>query len=65
MPVVGDRQRDDDRCERHYGNHMMAQMQSGGGGGQGESDGGESPVVPGQIEVWTEVNITVGAKERE
>lgn len=46
---------------RNYGNRMMTQMQGGmegGGGGEG------SAVVPGQIEVWAEVTLSVGAAGR-
>lgn len=45
-----------------YGNRMMSQMS--GGMEQGSADDGQSPVVPGQIEIWAEVNLTVAAEPR-
>lgn len=44
-----------------HSNRMMSQM--AGGMEQGGGDG-ESPVVPGQIEIWAEVNLTVAAEGR-
>jgi uncharacterized protein YggE len=48
---------------RNYGNRMMMQMQGGMESGSGAE--GESPVVPGQIEVWAQVDLTVAAQGRE
>ncbi len=41
----------------NYGNRMMAQVAGDSGGGEER----ESPVVPGQVEVWAQVDVQVAA----